>query len=39
MNHMFDGITAGKIKNWESIIGNLRYGQAIKLPATSIMYD
>jgi len=39
MNHMFEGITAEKIKNGESIIGNLRYGQAIKLSAVSIMYD
>ncbi len=39
MNHMFEGIIAEKIKNEESIIGNLRYGQAIKFPATSIMYD
>lgn len=36
MNNMFEGITAGKIKDGESIIGNLRYGQVIKFSATSI---
>ncbi len=38
MNHMFDGITAEKIKNGEqSIIGNLSYGLTIKLSAASII--
>jgi len=37
MNHMFDGITVEKIKNGESIIGNLSYGQTIKLSAASII--
>ncbi len=37
MNHMLEGITAGKIKNGESITGNLRYRQTIKLSAAGII--
>ncbi len=37
MNHMFEGITAEKMKNRESIRGNLRYGQAIKFSAAGII--
>ena len=39
MCYKFEGIAAEKIKNGESIRGNLKYGQAVKLSATSIMYD
>ncbi len=37
MNHMLEGITAEKIKNGESIIGNLRYGKTIKFSAAGII--
>ncbi len=37
MNHRFEDIIVEKMKNRESIRGNLRYGQAIKLSAASII--